>query len=109
MPAGLPFVATADGVRIAVRLAPRAAAERVLGLVTEADGRVALKLAVTMAPVDGKANTALLRFLARLCDLPPSSLEIVRGVSDRRKLVAARGDPKVLAAKITRGLRPWIL
>ena len=60
-----------DGVRVAVRLKPRASAERVVGLTREADGGMALSVAVTAPPVDGKANEALIRLLARLFHLPP--------------------------------------
>ena len=60
-----PFAETADGVRLAVRLTPKASAERIIGLADEADGGVVLKVAVTAAPEGGKANAALLKVLAR--------------------------------------------
>jgi uncharacterized protein YggU (UPF0235/DUF167 family) len=37
--------------------------------------------------VAGAANAALLRFLGRSLEVPPSSLQILRGVSARDKLV----------------------
>ena len=46
MPGALPFAPAAGGVRLKVRLTPRAAAERILGLAEEAGGGVALKVAV---------------------------------------------------------------
>ena len=42
-------------------------------------------------PVDGRANEALGRFLARLLDVPPSAVSLVRGASGRDKLVRVAG------------------
>lgn len=103
----LPFSATADGVRLAVRLTPKASAERIVGLADEADGGVVLKVAVTAAPEHGKANAALVRLLAETFHLPPRDFSVVRGLTDRRKLVAVAGAPAALAARLTEGLRPW--
>ena len=102
-----PFSETADGVRLAVRLTPKASAERIIGLADDADGGVVLKIAVTAAPEGGKANAALLRLLARAFRLPPRDFSVVRGATDRRKVVAVIGAPAVLAARISEGLRPW--
>ena len=101
------FAAVADGVRLAVRLAPKASAERILGLAEEADGGVALKIAVTAAPEAGKANDALLAFLARLLRVPRRDLSLARGASDRRKLVHVAGDPVLLRQRIEEALAPW--
>jgi uncharacterized protein len=102
-----PFAVAADGVRLAVRLQPRASAERVIGLAAEADGGVALKVAVTAAPEAGRANDALLALLARLLRVPRRDLTLARGASDRRKLVHVAGDPGALAERLAAALRPW--
>jgi uncharacterized protein (TIGR00251 family) len=107
VPERQPFAATSDGVRLAVRLTPKASAERIVGLADEADGGVVLKVAVTAAPEGGKANAALLKLLARAFRLPQRDFAVVRGQSDRRKTVAVTGVPAALAARITEGLRPW--
>jgi uncharacterized protein (TIGR00251 family) len=103
----LPFSAAADGVRLAVRLTPKASAERIVGLADEADGGVVLKVAVTAAPENGKANAALVKLLARAFDLPRRDFSVVRGATERRKVVAVTGAPAALAARIVEGLRPW--
>lgn len=103
----LPFSAAADGVRLAVRLTPKASAERIIGLADEADGGVVLRVAVTAAPENGKANAALVKLLSRVFRLPPRDFSVVRGVTDRRKVVAVAGTPAELAARITEGLRTW--
>ncbi len=105
----LPFAARHDGVRLAVRLTPKASADRVIGLAAESDGGVALKVAVTAAPEAGKANDALLRLLARLFRLPRRDFAIVQGAADRRKIVHITGEPASLARKIEEDLRPWLI
>ncbi len=102
-----PFAETVDGVRLAVRLTPKASAERIIGLADEADGGVVLKVAVTAAPEGGKANAALVKLLARAFRLPPRDFSVVRGLTDRRKVVSVTGAPAALAARIAEGLRPW--
>jgi len=107
VPERQPFAATSDGVRLAVRLTPKASAERIVGLADEADGGVVLKVAVTAPPEGGKANAALLKLLARALRLPARDFAVVRGVSDRRKIVAVTGASAALAARLREGLRPW--
>jgi uncharacterized protein (TIGR00251 family) len=107
VPERQPFAATSDGVRLAVRLTPKASAERIVGLADEADGGVVLKVAVTAPPEGGKANAALLKLLARAFRLPARDFAVVRGASDRRKIVAVTGAPAALAARLKEGLRPW--
>src|SRR5262245_19909874 len=51
-----PFSPVGDGIRVRLRVQPRARRNRVDGLVAETDGALALKVAVTAPPEDGKAN-----------------------------------------------------
>jgi uncharacterized protein YggU (UPF0235/DUF167 family) len=69
-----------------VRVQPRASRA---GLAGERDGALVVRL--TASPVEGEANAALLRFLGRLLDVPPSSIKIVRGASARDKLLHVEG------------------
>jgi hypothetical protein len=91
----LPITATADGVRIAVRLTPRARAERIEGIAAGA-----LKVSVTAPPVDNQANQALLRFLARAWRLPGRDLSIAVGARSRNKIVHIAGEPVALMARL---------
>ncbi len=50
----------------------------------------AVKVRLQAKAQDGAANKALLRFLAKILDVPPSHLEIVRGTNARDKIVAVR-------------------
>ena len=73
-------------VRFAVRLAPRASADRVDGVV---DG--VLRARVTAPAVDGAANTALLRLIADALHVARRDVRIVAGATSRQKLVVVEG------------------
>jgi uncharacterized protein (TIGR00251 family) len=47
----------------------------------------ALKIRIAAPAVDNKANAALVDFLHRFLDLPPSRISIQRGAKGRRKVV----------------------
>jgi uncharacterized protein len=51
----------------------------------------AWKIRVAAPPVDGKANEAIIRFLATLAGLPPSSARIVTGLTSTTKLIELSG------------------
>jgi len=104
----LPFAAARGGVRLAVRLVPKAKADRILGLAEEADGAVALKIAVHAPPQEGRANEALLRFLAQVLRVKRSDLTLVLGAADRRKLVHIAGEPAALMMRLEEELRTWL-
>jgi uncharacterized protein len=76
------------GAALRVRVAPRSSREEVAG--ERAD---ALVVRLTAPPVDGEANAALLRFLARRLGRPPSSLTLTRGARGRDKVVVVAGMP----------------
>ena len=81
-------------VRFAVRLTPRASAERVDGVV---DG--VLRARVTAPAVDGAANTALLRLIADALHVARRDVRIVAGATSRQKLVVVVGvDQEVVVA-----------
>lgn len=65
-----------------VRLQPRAKRDEVVGPRGEA-----LIVRVSAPPVDGRANVALCKLLARVLDVPPTTVAVVRGATSREKLV----------------------
>jgi len=69
-----------------VRVTPRASQDRIAGW----EGDV-LRVRVTAPPVEGRANDALLRLLAHALDVPTSRLRLVRGHTQRKKVVAVDG------------------
>lgn len=97
---GTPAVAVADGVRVSIRLTPKAARDRIDGLADEPDGGSVLKVAVTAVPEDGKANAALIKFLSKQWRVPKSTIRIVQGATDRRKVLHITGRPQDLMASL---------
>ena len=91
-----------DGLRVAVRLSPRASSNRLLGVVATAKGGRAVKASVTAPAQDGQANEALLQLLARAWRLPRRGLSIVVGAASRNKIVRVAGDPDELIAKLSK-------
>ncbi|MBN1959574.1 MAG: YggU family protein [Deltaproteobacteria bacterium] len=75
-----------------VLIAPRASRNRIMGV---HDNR--LKIQLTAPPVDGKANDALIRFLAESLAISRAQIEIVGGATNRRKTVRLSGIPSHLA------------
>ena len=58
-------------------------------MVGERDGRIVIR--VTAPPVDGKANQALIRLIAKRAGIPPGSVELVRGQTARDKTIRIHG------------------
>lgn len=93
------FVAGPRGIRVTVRLTPRAGRNAVTGRAADADGAPLLKVAVTAVPERGAANEALVALLAKGWRLPKSALAIIGGATDRTKLIEIAGDD-ALAARL---------
>ena len=77
---------TAQGAQFALRVQPRSSRNAIAGVVGDA-----VKLSITAPPVDGKANQAVIEFLAELFRVPKSSIAIVSGETGRNKVIAVRG------------------
>lgn len=73
-----------DGAQFSVRATPRARRNAV----ELRDGQI--RISVTTAPEDGKANAAIQKLLARALGVAPSRLELVRGASARDKVFRLR-------------------
>ncbi len=71
---------------IAVRLIPRARANEISG---ERNG--VLLVRVTAPPVDGRANEAMCRLIAKRARVGVRSVSVVRGMSSREKVVRVEG------------------
>ncbi|MFZ3238740.1 MAG: DUF167 family protein [Stellaceae bacterium] len=82
-----------DGVRVAVRLTPRARADCVVALAATADGERVVRATVTAPPADGHANEALLHLLARTW-LPRCDLAMLADAASRNKSAHISGDPQ---------------
>jgi hypothetical protein len=74
------------GATIDVRLRPRGSRDELIGM---RDGVLLAK--VTAAPVDGKANKALCKLIAKRVGVAPSRVGVVRGEKSREKVVRVTG------------------
>jgi uncharacterized protein (TIGR00251 family) len=72
------------GAALAVRVTPRASKNEIVDILS--DGTV--KVHLTAPPVEGKANAALLKFLAKVLDVPLMQLDVVAGAGGRDKLIS---------------------
>jgi uncharacterized protein (TIGR00251 family) len=85
MPA--PRKRTADvSSRIAVRVQPRRSRDEIVG---EREGGIIVR--VGAAPVDGKANDAVCKLVARRAGVPRTSVSVVRGQRSRDKQLLVEG------------------
>ena len=89
VPTSTPCLAVdGDELRLAVRVQPRAKKPGIRGFHA---GQV--KIALCAAPVDGKANAALIEYLADELGCPMSAVRIIKGETNREKVVGLRGVP----------------
>jgi uncharacterized protein YggU (UPF0235/DUF167 family) len=92
----------APSTLLSVRLTPRAARER---LAAGADGDFVAH--VTAPPVEGAANDALCRLVAKAAGVAPSRVNVVRGQRGRQKVVRVDGvDEAELRARIGASFPP---
>jgi hypothetical protein len=82
--------ATAAGITLAVRAQPGAKKTAITGIYGEG-AAAQLKIAVQSPPVDGRANQAIVAFLAETFNLPRSGVELISGDSSRSKVFLLRG------------------
>jgi uncharacterized protein len=72
------------GSAITVRITPRMPRNEISEIME--DGTIKIRL--TAAPVDGKANQALIEYLSNVFDISSSKIEIIAGQTNRNKLVS---------------------
>lgn len=85
-----------DGVVLTLHIQPGAKRSEVAG--THGD---ALKIRLAAPPVDGKANEALIAFIAKALGVPKAHVDLVSGQTSRAKRVRIAG---VAAAAVRTGL-----
>ena len=78
------------GVTLAVRAQPGAKKTAIVGIYGDGD-TAQLKIQVHAPPIEGRANAALIEFLAEFFSLPRKSVELVSGELSRSKVFLLRG------------------
>lgn len=88
-------------MKLFVRLTPKSSAERIDGWDLDEHGRRFLKVRVRAAPIEGRANEALIVFLAKSLKVPKSRLTLVAGDTARLKAIEIEGlDETELNARL---------
>ncbi|HEX8471554.1 MAG TPA: DUF167 domain-containing protein [Brevundimonas sp.] len=88
--------------RLAIKLTPGSAADRVDGWGVDTDGRPVLKVRVRARPVEGEANEALMKLLAKTLGVSRSSVVLARGGQSRLKMIAIDGlDDEAVRARLS--------
>lgn len=77
---------TDDGCTLSVRVHPGARRNNLAGLHAGA-----VKISVTAPAADGRANEAMIEFLAELLHLPQARISIVGGAASRSKVLRITG------------------
>jgi uncharacterized protein (TIGR00251 family) len=73
------------GVRLAVQITANAKKTEVIGVLDDA-----LKLKLQAQPIEGKANEALVKFLAGALSVPKGAVTITHGLTNKRKLIEVK-------------------
>ena len=95
-----PYAAAKGGVRLALRLSPRASRTEVDGITQDAEDRPLLKLRLAAPPVDGAANMAMIALLAKTLSLRKADITIRSGEASRTKVLHLAGDPAALIQRL---------
>lgn len=82
--------ATDEGVSLAVRAQPGAKRTAITGVYGES-ATARLKIAVNAPPVEGRANDALIAFLAETFSVAKGAVELSSGELSRSKVFLIRG------------------
>lgn len=83
---------TADGVTLAIRVQPGAKKTAIVGVYGEGES-AQLKIAVQAPPIEGRANEALIAFLAKHFRIAKSAVVLISGELSRSKVLLLNGVP----------------
>jgi len=76
---------------LCVRLQPKASRNEIVGV---HDNQ--LKVRLTAPPIDGKANNALCKFIAKSFAVAPSHVELISGAHNRQKRLLIRAPQQLI-------------
>lgn len=76
-----------DVITLTLHVQPGAKRSEINGLHGDA-----LKIRLAAPPIDGRANEALIKFIAELFDVPQRQVELKQGGQSRHKVVAVSGS-----------------
>jgi uncharacterized protein (TIGR00251 family) len=92
------ITATADGVRLRVRVQPSASHSAIVGR----HGEI-IRIRLAAPPVDGKANAELIRLLSEVLQVPRRAVTLRTGEGSRSKVVQVAGVDVATATRVLLG------
>ncbi|AQS41801.1 MAG: Hypothetical protein BHV28_11130 [Candidatus Tokpelaia hoelldobleri] len=94
-----------DGLTLFVRLTPKAAKDTIVGVEETGDGKSHLSVRIRAVPEDGKANKALIKFLAKEMKIPASAFQLAAGATARLKQLHISGHAGEIAQRFADKLK----
>jgi len=88
-----------DALTLTLHVQPGAKRSEIVGLHGDA-----LKIKLAAPPIEGRANEALLKYLAGFFDVPLRNIGLTQGEQSRRKVVSVRGDVPALLKALLAGI-----
>ncbi len=92
---------TTDGILVNIKIVPNSSKN---DIVLEDEF---VKVKITAQPVEGKANKALIEFLSKKFKIPKTSIEIVKGETNKEKTLFFRTDDiekqSLILSSLTKG------
>ncbi len=82
-----------NGIRLAVHVMPNAKKNEVVGPLDDS-----LKIRLQAQPIEGKANAALIRYLAEVLNVPRTAVLVTHGLSNKRKLIEVHAPQLTVAS-----------
>jgi len=76
------FKITGNDIIVKVKIVPGSAKNKIVGAYNDA-----LKIVITVPPVDGKANKKCIAYLAKYFDVAKSKIKIILGQTSKNKLI----------------------
>ena len=95
------FKQTTDGILVNIKIVPNSSKD---DIVVEDEF---VKVKITAQPIEGKANKALIEFLSKKFKIPKTSIEIVKGETNKEKTLFFRTDDiekqSLILSSLTKG------
>lgn len=79
-------------ISFSIKVTPKAKRNAITGSIEQPDGTKALKISVTAAPEDNKANDAIIAFIAKEFGTKKKSIAISSGTTSRLKRIEIDSD-----------------
>lgn len=94
------FIREKDGIKFQVKVVPNASKNHIGEIALDGNQKPYLKISVNCAPVDNKANKAVIALLAQTWKLKKTQITIKQGSLAKNKLIHITGDPDALLSRL---------